>query len=143
MEEIPGAIQLGARLAQGGPLEMGLVRQAAELIGRLHREGLSHRDLKESNLVLDSSGRLHLLDLDGVEFVDVVSPVRAAADLERFARGVGRFGVVDRGQRVAFLRRYCWARGAGGPEALGWRSKRGRLTASPAPPLAQPEGVGP
>lgn len=110
MEAIPGAIDLGQRLAQGGPPDPGLIRQAAELIGCLHREGLTHRDLKETNLVLDTKGRLHLLDLDGLEFVDMVDDARAEADLERFARGVNRFPAVQPEHRAIFLRHYRRAR---------------------------------
>lgn len=119
MEEVPGAVELGRRIAEGGLGDPGLIRQAGELLGRLHREGLTHRDLKESNLVLDRLGRLYLIDLDGLEYVDEVGPGRAAADLERFNRGVSRYGRVERRHRVAFLRHYCRARGAG-PRALGW-----------------------
>jgi len=118
MEEISGAIELGKHLTQAGPPRATLVRQAAELIGRLHREGLTHRDLKESNLVLDSHGVLYLLDLDGLDFVDIVGPERAKADLERFARGVERSGVVEHRHRLAFLRHYCRSRGAS-PRSLG------------------------
>ena len=62
------------------------------------------------NLVVDDRGCLHLLDLDGLKFLDVVPDRRAAADLERLARGVNRFPSVQAGDRVAFLRRYCRAR---------------------------------
>ena len=113
MEEIAGAQELGAYLQQSGAISLHLVHQAAELIGALHREGLSHRDLKESNIVLDETGRLSLLDLDGLEFVDVLSEARAASDLERFARGVMKFEKAGRIHRMAFLRRYCRVRGIG------------------------------
>jgi tRNA A-37 threonylcarbamoyl transferase component Bud32 len=120
MEEIPGAVELGAYLAKGGPVEAHLVQQVGGLIGAMHREGLTHRDLKESNLVFDATGRLHLLDLDGLEFVDVVGRERTRADLNRFARGVERWGRVEPRHRSAFLRHYCRVRGAG-PRALGLR----------------------
>jgi tRNA A-37 threonylcarbamoyl transferase component Bud32 len=111
MEEIPGAKELGAYLQQTGMVATEVVRRAADLIGALHRAGLRHRDLKESNIVLDETGKLYLLDLDGLEFVDVISESQAAFDLERFARGVMKFSSVGVKQRVAFLRRYCRVRG--------------------------------
>jgi len=110
MHEVPGARQLGAILAMNGRVDRRLVWEAGELIGRLHDEGLSHRDLKETNLVADDRGRLHLLDLNGLQFLDVVPDRRAAADLARLARGIDRFPSVQAGDRAAFLRRYCRAR---------------------------------
>lgn len=110
MEAIPEAVELGTHLSRAGAVDARLVRQAAALIATLHREGLTHRDLKESNLVLDRSGRLHLLDLDGLEFIDVVPDSRASADLDRFARGMDTYGVVKAAHRRAFLRHYCRTR---------------------------------
>jgi tRNA A-37 threonylcarbamoyl transferase component Bud32 len=43
------------------------------LIGRLDREGFSHRDLKASNFVLDAVGSPRLIVLDGLSFVGDVS----------------------------------------------------------------------
>src|SRR5262249_12568830 len=50
MREIPEALDLGARLRRGGAPEIALIRTTAELIARLHEQGFSHRDLKETNL---------------------------------------------------------------------------------------------
>jgi tRNA A-37 threonylcarbamoyl transferase component Bud32 len=111
MEEIPGATSLGAYLQRCPALDLALVRQAAQLVGSIHRLGLTHRDLKETNLVLDGAGRLYLLDLEGLDYVDVVSPQRTAADLERLARGVQKYPVVTARHRAAFLRHYCRVRG--------------------------------
>ena len=110
MEEIAGAVELGQRLREGPP-GAALARQAGQLLGRLHREGFSHRDLKEGNLVLDASGRLHLLDLDGLRFLGEVPPARALADLERFAEGVAKYPVVTAEDRTRFLLAYHRASG--------------------------------
>jgi tRNA A-37 threonylcarbamoyl transferase component Bud32 len=91
MEEIPGATTLGQRLrAEAGPARE-TARRVTELIGRLHAEGFSHRDLKESNLVFDREGNLHLLDLDGLRFLGSVSPARRRSDLERLRRDMARY----------------------------------------------------
>ncbi len=81
-------------------------RRVGELIARLHEAGFSHRDLKESNIVLDPDGRPALLDLEGLKFDGCVSPRRAAADLKRLAR----IPQAGRMERVAFLFRYCKTR---------------------------------
>ncbi len=110
MQAIPGAIDLGTHLAGGEAPAPELLQQAGQLVGRLHREGLTHRDLKETNLVLDADGKLHLLDLDGLEFVNVVSPARTRSDLARLARGVSRFRGVRPEHMKIFLRHYARAR---------------------------------
>jgi tRNA A-37 threonylcarbamoyl transferase component Bud32 len=107
MEEIPGAIDLGTVLRSGCHLEAGLIDQVAELVARLHEEGFSHRDLKESNLVFGNNGVLHVLDLDGLKFVKQLSERRAALDLLRLARAAEIYPAVTRHQRFRFLVKYC------------------------------------
>lgn len=109
-EEIPGATDLGTllRSAQGSVRE--LVKQTAELIARLHEEGFSHSDLKETNIVRDQTGKLFLLDLDALNYVRNVSGERATADLDRLARAAAKYPNVTRAERIAFLHAYCKAR---------------------------------
>lgn len=111
MEEVPGADDLGKLLRGGWVPDMAMVRQAAQLIARLHNDGFSHRDLKESNLVLSSTGTLHILDLDGLKFVGELPLARATADLERLLRGVAKFPAVTVRHRRVFLKAYCRSRG--------------------------------
>jgi tRNA A-37 threonylcarbamoyl transferase component Bud32 len=110
MEEIAGAVNLSAWLRSGPVPEPALVRQAAQLVARLHDEGFSHRDLKLSNLALGADGRLCVLDLDGLQFQLVVPDNRIAADLERLDRAARKFPVVTAAHRRLFLRAYCKAR---------------------------------
>jgi tRNA A-37 threonylcarbamoyl transferase component Bud32 len=110
MEAIAGAGDLGACLRTGGTLEPALIRQAARLIGKLHDEGFSHRDLKESNLVLGADEQLFLIDLDGLKFDLDLPASRAAADLIRLAQAAAKFPAVTARQRRLFLRAYCRAR---------------------------------
>lgn len=110
MEEIPGATSLGQKLRSGKKPSREIIRKTAELIGRLHQEGFSHRDLKESNIVFDRDGKIFLLDLDGLNFPGSVSSARAAVDLERLARDMSKCGGVTRIEREIFLRDYCRAR---------------------------------
>lgn len=114
MEEIPGAIDLGA---WSGPRRQGAYA-VAELLARLHEAGFSHRDLKETNLVFDADGRLHLIDLEGLRYVAEVTAERALADLSRLARA--RLPGVSAADRRAFVHRYCRRRGLR-PRDLGIR----------------------
>lgn len=109
-EEVPGARDLGGYLRSVPRVERAVVRQLAELAARLHAEGFSHRDLKETNLLLDQAGRLYLIDLDGLTFLSRVPEERAAADLARLARAVAPFASVTAADRAAFLRHYCRTR---------------------------------
>src|SRR5689334_20180928 len=45
------------------PLRLHLARQMAEVVEFIHAKGLVHRDLKPENFMVDSHGRLKLLDL--------------------------------------------------------------------------------
>jgi tRNA A-37 threonylcarbamoyl transferase component Bud32 len=109
-EEIHGGIDLGTFLRAGREPGPVLIQQAARLIARLHDEGFSHRDLKESNLIIGSDDRVYVIDLDGLKYVKKLSNHRLVSDLERLLRGVNRHPVVTRRHRVLFLFGYCRAR---------------------------------
>jgi Lipopolysaccharide kinase (Kdo/WaaP) family len=107
MEEIRGAAHLGE---WRGDTRQAAIR-TADLLAKLHNEGFSHRDLKETNILFDGEGRVFLIDLEGLDYLQTVAHPRAAADLSRLARaveGIPRFSNVD---RMAFLHRYCRQRG--------------------------------
>ena len=110
MEELAEAFDLGKLLASGWVPDDATVKQAASLIARLHNESFSHRDLKESNLVLGTGGKLFILDLDGLAFLHQLTMRRAILDLDRLARGVGKYPAVTRRHRCLFLMTYCRAR---------------------------------
>jgi tRNA A-37 threonylcarbamoyl transferase component Bud32 len=107
MQEIKDATDLGK---WRGPTRAA-AQGVAELLARLHDEGFSHRDLKETNIVCDTHGRPHLLDLEGLRCVGRVTDKRAAADLERLARAAAPMPQISREDRIRFLRTYCKARG--------------------------------
>ena len=111
MEEVAGAVDLGKLLHGGWVPEPAVVKQAALLIAKLHNEGFSHRDLKESNLVLGDGRKLSILDLDGLRFLGELTKNRATSDLDRLARGVGKYSSVTAEHRRLFWRTYCRARG--------------------------------
>ena len=107
MEEIPDARHLG----QWNGEPHAATRQLAEVLAKLHHEGFSHRDLKETNLVFDAAGKVHIIDLEGLEYLGTVPHARAAADLARFARGAEKMAAFTPSLRWLFLRRYAAARG--------------------------------
>jgi len=109
-EEIPEARDLGAYLSSVSRPDRNVIRQIAQLIGRLHEEGFSHRDMKETNLLLDGNLKPFLIDLDGLKFLHRIPEARAAADLERLARAAAKYSCVTRLDRMQFLREYCRAR---------------------------------
>ena len=97
-------------LLVGSSLDGGLARAAGELLGRLHEEGFSHRDLKATNVICGPENRLSLIDLDGLEYCGEVPPARARADLERFCRGVLEVAPQSAGLKRGFWRGYMGAR---------------------------------
>jgi len=107
MEEIAGATHLG-QWAGGARLAVTAV---AEVVARLHEEGFTHRDLKETNLVFDGTGKLHLIDLEGLEFPGVVPRERALRDLARLEDGARALPGFTPALRRQFVRRYAHARG--------------------------------
>jgi tRNA A-37 threonylcarbamoyl transferase component Bud32 len=110
-EEIPNARGLGDYLANVLSPDRRLIVEMGRLIARLHSEGFSHRDLKATNVLLDESLKPYLIDLDGLKDRRTVSASRAAADLERLARGVLQYPNITRAHRVLFMMSYCRARG--------------------------------
>ncbi len=102
MEEIPAAVALGAAADRDG-----LTARVSKLIGRLHHEGFSHRDLKESNLLIDEQGEPHLIDLDGLSFEEKVASKVAVANLVRLDRGLRGRQVYTRANWIGFIKRYC------------------------------------
>jgi tRNA A-37 threonylcarbamoyl transferase component Bud32 len=108
MEEIRGAVDL----SQWRGEVPRAVHAAAGLLAKLHEEGFSHRDLKETNLVFDRENTLHLLDLEGLRFLGTVLPGRAVLDLVRLNRAaIEQLPYVSKADRKNFLRAYCKVRG--------------------------------
>ncbi|MFO0936247.1 MAG: serine/threonine-protein kinase [Gemmataceae bacterium] len=66
MEYIPGE-SVKKRLLETGayslPIALGIVRQVAEALTALHRDGLIHGDVKPANVLLPMPGRAKLIDL--------------------------------------------------------------------------------
>jgi len=107
MEEIRGAVDLGKWQS-----DTALAAQrVAALLAKLHNEGFRHRDLKETNVLFDETGSAILIDLEGLEFVETVTPQLAAADLRRLDRGVKKLPQFSFSDRLRFIHHYCKLRG--------------------------------
>jgi tRNA A-37 threonylcarbamoyl transferase component Bud32 len=84
-EEVPGATTL-ASLHARGPIAPELLRRVAVLIAKLHGQGLSHRDLKWTNILFDKRMEPWLIDLDGVREFKTITDYQARLDLLSLAR---------------------------------------------------------
>ena len=97
MAEIRDAVDAGKASDEG---LVGLAR----MLARIHEEGFTHRDLKETNILFDATGSPNLIDLDGLNFVDTVTENDAVRDLIRLARGLA--GKANAGWFEMFLETY-------------------------------------
>jgi tRNA A-37 threonylcarbamoyl transferase component Bud32 len=103
MEEVPDAVD--ARKAS----DEGLMN-LARLLARLHEEGFTHRDLKPTNILFDAKDVPHMIDLDGLRFVDMVTVEESAGNVGRFLRGMESLSRFSDEHRANFLNAYCRAR---------------------------------
>lgn len=94
----------------------GRARQAAaglgELLGRMHRWNVSHRDLKGCNLLfVERPDRVEacLVDLDGVRLARRLSLRSRARQLARLATSLQAHDWITRADRLRFLRAYLRA----------------------------------
>ncbi|MEO6184364.1 MAG: lipopolysaccharide kinase InaA family protein, partial [Verrucomicrobiota bacterium] len=112
MEEVRGAAYPWQRLV----LRKDHIRSLAELLAKVHNEGFSHRDLKETNILLDSQDTPYLIDLDALHYLGKISNRRASVEMARLARGFARRVYISKTERLRFLKQYCLIR-----KIDGWR----------------------
>jgi tRNA A-37 threonylcarbamoyl transferase component Bud32 len=105
-EEIPNAQTLARLFSSKHKIPPGI----AELIARLHESGLSHRDLKWTNILLDDQLSPWLIDLDGVRKMGRVADRRAREDLLTLGRCFRAHPTILKWSGARFLYRYCAAR---------------------------------
>lgn len=67
MQRLEGVSTLREALEQG-VLPSGLWHEVGDLIAQFHRRGVYHDDLNASNILLQASGKLYLIDFDHGEF---------------------------------------------------------------------------
>jgi len=112
-EEVSGAVSIGRFFTQKHFLPRSVVCQSAELIARLHNAGFSHRDLKDTNVLLDGRLMPWVIDLDGVRYRRSVSMRRAILDLAILANCFRAHARVLRWSGARFLKTYCQVRAMG------------------------------
>jgi tRNA A-37 threonylcarbamoyl transferase component Bud32 len=112
-ERVRPGTRLGIALREAAPgPRAALLLELGHLLGRLHGAGLSHRDLKEKNILIDEAGRCVLVDLDGLCVRGRVSDRRAGKDLDRLFRSLASEGIDLPAEEEAVLRTaYLRARG--------------------------------
>ncbi|HKQ40524.1 MAG TPA: lipopolysaccharide kinase InaA family protein [Verrucomicrobiae bacterium] len=102
-EEVPGARTLASIYES----KRKIPREIADLIAHLHHSGLSHRDLKWTNILLDEQLTPWLVDLDGVRRLGSVPERRAIEDLWTLARCFTAYPITLKWSGARFLYRYC------------------------------------
>ena len=117
-----------------------LAVKLGDLLGRMHRCGISHRDLKPSNLLVvdrEEGISVYVIDLDGAGVSIRVTRKRRLRDLARLAVGLESFALIGNSLRLRFLKAYqygsdaplhnwkqCWSRLAITTERLKARKQR-------------------
>ncbi|HUR53915.1 MAG TPA: lipopolysaccharide kinase InaA family protein [Gemmataceae bacterium] len=113
-EKVPDAIDLREEITRPGVLE-----KLARTVRAMHDRGVSHRDLKAPNVLLERGEVPVLIDLVGVQTRVRVSFTQRAKELARLNASFLKSPDVRHADRLRFLRAYL-AAGPRRPE--GWKS---------------------
>lgn len=107
--EVTGARDL-LRIAEqdaGALAESEVGRRVGRAVARMHDAGVAHADLNVTNVLLDPSSRVTLIDLDGASVGTVPVPApRRVRDVLRLCRSLGKWAVTGTAPakvRAAFL----------------------------------------
>lgn len=95
-----------------------LLGESAAYIRRMHERGVSHRDLKASN-IMEDGGRLLLIDLVGLEIARRVSDGRRRRDLMRLCVSSLQMPGVTHATRLRWLKVYF---GRNAAEWADWKA---------------------
>jgi tRNA A-37 threonylcarbamoyl transferase component Bud32 len=115
------------------PVLRDLIESLARLVRKLHDRGLSHRDLKASNILVrrehsalwtasparQAGPTLCLIDVVGIQRVRRPGPSRRARDVSRLQASLSIHPVFTRGDALRFLRVYLQCGFTG---TVGWKN---------------------
>jgi tRNA A-37 threonylcarbamoyl transferase component Bud32 len=106
-EFLPDAVELKPALVKAGEVQrLALLDKLARLLKRMHHVGVSHRDLKASNILVTTIGEPVLIDLVGVTLGTKVADSVRQRDLARLAASFLTGEVLRHRHRLNFLRTY-------------------------------------
>ncbi len=115
MREIADAsnlLHLGPTLSPGP--KRRVLERLADLLRRMHDEGIYHNDLTLRNILLDAERNLYIIDLDEARLLGTRDPRSDVALLSRLNRSVEKMlraaRCVTRTDKLRFLRRYTGRR---------------------------------
>jgi hypothetical protein len=134
-ETLPDTVDLGRSVAKLANLpdaeRRSLLRrrieQLARLVTAMHNRGVSHRDLKATNILVTDDqrpvtdadfGRFHLIDLVGVSLGEKVAMRQRQQNLMRLHASFHQHAGLTRTDKLRFLRAYLR------PGCLGWKRAR-------------------
>ena len=89
IERVPGAQTYRTFFEAGG--DPAHARTLGTLIGRVHGNGLRHRDLRYENLLEDDQGKTWFIDMEGIRVQLLPRPNRVLRDLRALYRNFARF----------------------------------------------------
>ncbi|VTT96464.1 serine threonine protein kinase : Mn2+-dependent serine/threonine protein kinase OS=Singulisphaera acidiphila (strain ATCC BAA-1392 / DSM 18658 / VKM B-2454 / MOB10) GN=Sinac_2919 PE=4 SV=1: Kdo: Kdo [Gemmataceae bacterium] len=136
-EVVPDAVPLDA--APGAALPRDVLVDLARTLRAMHDRGVSHRDLKASNVLLGRGRDPVLIDLVGVRTVAAIGVARRAKELARLNASFLAAAAVTRGERLRFLLAYL---GAGPAFQVGWKSWWELVSRATADKVARNRRVG-
>lgn len=83
-----------------------LLKQLGKMIHTMHDRGLTHRDLKGNNLLVDQNERIYLIDLDGLSMRKKISQSRRLKDVKRLIKGLKLVKNIEKKDIEIFLDSY-------------------------------------
>lgn len=105
MQRVLGASTYKPFFSAGG--DASRAQTLGRMIGRLHGNGLRHRDLRCENLLEDVQGDFYFIDMEGIRLQMLPRPDRVMRDLRGLYRNFSRFGAKPApGVLSAFWRSY-------------------------------------
>lgn len=110
-EFVPDALHVDVALETLRDDRPAVLKATGALVGRLHAENLTHRDLKAGNLIIDAGLRPWFVDLDGVRMRSQVRPARRAHDLARLFRDLRARADIQPAEERIFVASYVRAAG--------------------------------